>query len=189
MSETRLIRVLEALLPRFFPREPFLGPRKYRVVRMRPSASSGVLSRVELQIVQKTVGMPDMLLVPIWAGLAGSRTEMTPGGFALVQFIDGDRQQPYVCAFATADDPAWRPVDMVLDATTIQLGAGMSPAAVRVGDDVDCGALQVTMGAGSVATVAWIPPGGGAPQTIAVAPLFTPITGVAAEGSAKVSIE
>ncbi len=190
MIDTRLLRALRALLPALLPREPYLGPRRYRIVRMRPSASSADLTRVELQIVQAATGLPDLLIVPIWPGLAGSRAELTPGAHALVQFIDGDPGQPFVSHFATADDPAWRPVHLFLDATaTIQIGAGMSPAAARVGDSVDAGALQVVMGAGSVASVAWIPPGGGPPQTIATAPLFTTITGTVSSGSAKVSIE
>ena len=40
MIDTRLLRALRALLPALLPREPYLGPRRYRIVRMRPSASS-----------------------------------------------------------------------------------------------------------------------------------------------------
>ncbi len=136
MTETRLLRALRALLPALLPREPYLGPRRYRVVRMRPSASSSEQTRVELQIVSKAVGLPDALMVPVWAGAAGAHAELAPGAHVLVQFIDGDQGQPYVCAFSTRDDPGWRPVNATLDASaTVKIGPGAASVELAHGSD------------------------------------------------------
>lgn len=136
MSETRFLRNLEALVRRMFPRERFLGPRKYRLVRMRPSVASGDLTRAELQIVAKSTGMPDLLFVDIWPGMAGAWAKLQPGTLVLVEFVDGDPGQPVVRSFATADDPAWKPIDVTIDATgTMKLGP--SAARVDVADGTD----------------------------------------------------
>lgn len=151
MTSSRLLEALRALLPVLLPREPYLGPREYRVVRMRPSASSAEQTRVELQIVRAASGMPDQLMVPAWPGVAGAHAEATPGALVLVQFIDGDPGRPYVCAWSTRDDPAWRPATLTLDATeTVAIGEeaddvllGDAVAAViREGDAVTIGAVS-----------------------------------------------
>lgn len=189
MSDSRLLRALRALLPALLPREPFLGPRRYRVVRMRPSASSPALTRAELQIVNAAEGLPDLLIVPIWPGLAGSSSELTRGAHVLVDFIDGDRQQPRIAAFSTADDPAWRPVNTRIDATTaIAIGAGTMRPAAGVGDTVDWGKLSVATVGGGVTTITWIPP---QPPHTPVLITSTPvqIDALVSSGSAKVGIE
>jgi hypothetical protein len=123
VTSSRLLEALRALLPALLPREPYLGPRRYRVVRMRPSASSSEQTRVELQIVTAATGMPDVLMVPVWPGVAGAHAELAPGAHVLVEFIDGDPEQPFVAAFSTRDDPAWRPAYLTLDAAaTVRVG-------------------------------------------------------------------
>ena len=135
MSDNRILRALKALLPQLLPREPYLGPRRYRVVRMVPSASSSNLTRAELQIAQAATGLPDLLIVPVWPGFAGVSSELTPGAHVLVQFVDGDPRQPYVCAFSTPDDPAWKPVKTKIDADAINLGKAAG-VVIREGDTV-----------------------------------------------------
>lgn len=198
--ENRLLAALQRAARAEFPREQFLGPRKYRVVRMKPSASSSDMTRVELQIVKATTGIPDTLLVEVWPGTAGSSSELTPGALVLVDFIDGDREQPRISAMSTADDPFWRPVSMQVDATHevaigqrssfITIGLTPSPAAARVTDDVDMGLWVATPGSGGISGVTWIPPGGGSPVTIPITPaLPVQLTGKISSGSGKVSIE
>lgn len=136
VTEPRLFRALRALLPRFFPREPYAYPRKYRVIRMRPGTADATLTRFELQIVTKAAGFPDMLLVDAWPGIAGGRAEVMPGALVLVSFIDGDKGQPIVTHFATADDPAFKPVNTVLDASS-SVKIGKSAASVELASGSD----------------------------------------------------
>ena len=146
VTSSRLLEALRALLPVLLPREPYLGPREYRVVRMRPSASSAEQTRVELQIVRAASGMPDQLMVPAWPGVAGAHAEAAPGALVLVQFIDGDRGRPYVCAWSTRDDPAWRPTTLTLDATgTVKIGPSATAVEIAGGDVTD-----ISGGAGRV---------------------------------------
>jgi hypothetical protein len=140
MSESRLLNAMRAFAPMLFPREPFLGPRKYRLVRMLPSLSApSSLTRCELQIVKKATDLPDQLVIEMWPGLAGALAELAPGALVLLQFIDGDAQQPIITHFATADDPAWKPVNVRLEATdTIAIDAakvkvGASSSALELG--------------------------------------------------------
>lgn len=135
--ETRLVKALKALFPVLLPERAFLCPRKYRLVRMRPSLSSSDNTRAELQIVSKATGLPDLLLIDIWPGVAGSWANLQPGTFVLVDFIDGDPGQPIARSFATADDPAWRPIDVTLDCTgTMKLGPSASTVDIASGSEV-----------------------------------------------------
>lgn len=99
------------------------GVYRYRVVRMAGE-------RVELQAVRKAVGLPDLLPLSCWPGIAGAHAELAPGAEALVQFLEGDRGQPVVTAFAGADGPGFVPVRLTLG------GKAGAPAA-RQGDIVE----------------------------------------------------
>lgn len=100
------------------------GHYRYRVVRMAGD-------RVELQAVRKVVGLPDLLPLSAWPGIAGAHAELTPGAEVLVAFIEGDRAQPAVVAFAGKDGVGFVPVRLTLG------GPSGSPAA-RQGDIVEC---------------------------------------------------
>lgn len=101
------------------------GPVKYRVSRMN-------VDRVELQIVNRRAGLPDLLPISMWPGVAGVHSTLTPGAEVLVEFIDGDRSQPVVTHFAGKDGAGWSPVELVLDGTTVKIGAGAaSPIALK----------------------------------------------------------
>src|SRR5690606_23653254 len=92
------------------------GAWRYRVVRMRGD-------RVELQAVRRDAGLPDVLPVSMWPGLAGAHAELTGGAEVLVQFIEGDRTMPIVTHFAGKDGAGWAPANVTLDASTlIKLG-------------------------------------------------------------------
>lgn len=123
---------------------------RYRVVRM---ASDG---RVELQAVRRVVGLPDILPVSQWPGVAGCHAELTPGAIVLVQFIEGNRTMPIVTHYAGKDGTGFAPVSLVIGGTTGQ------PAA-RQGDSVEVllpPAQFVGTIAGSPATgvVSWLAP-------------------------------
>ncbi len=86
------------------------GLFRYRVVRMAGE-------RVELQAVRKLAGLPDLLPLSCWPGVAGAHANLRPGAEVLVGFIEGDRAQPVVLAFAGADGPGFVPVSLTLGGT------------------------------------------------------------------------
>lgn len=142
-TDTRLLRALRALLPALLPREPFAYPRRYRVVRAVPALTPDAAMRAELQIVKQATGFPDMLAVSAWPGVPGAAFELAPSAEVLVEFIDGDPQQPYVSAYKTPDDPHWRPVtsklsatdSIEIDATTVKVGPNATSVELGSGSD------------------------------------------------------
>lgn len=103
--------------------QTLLGKYRYRVVRMASE-------RVELQAVRKDAGLPDVLPLSMWPGVAGVHAELAPGAEVLVEFIEGDRAQPIVTHFAGKDGVGFVPVSLTLG------GADGAPCA-RQGDTVD----------------------------------------------------
>jgi len=99
------------------------GHYRYRVVRMAGD-------RVELQAIRKIVGLPDLLPLSFMPGIPGAHAELAPGAEVLVAFVEGDRAQPVVLAFAGKDTAGFVPVSLTLG------GAAGSPAA-RQGDMVE----------------------------------------------------
>lgn len=96
---------------------------RYRVVRMAQE-------RVDVQAVSTVAGLPDLLSISVWPGIAGAHAQLTPGSELLVGFIEGSRGQPYVAGFAGADKPGFVAVQLVLG------GKEGNPAA-RQGDVVE----------------------------------------------------
>jgi hypothetical protein len=68
------------------------GKRRYRVVNMAGD-------RVDLQIVRKASGWPDLASVAMWAGVAGVHADLTPGAEVLVELVEGDEAQPVIVGF------------------------------------------------------------------------------------------
>jgi hypothetical protein len=97
---------------------------RYRVVRM---AGDG---RVELQAVRRVVGLPDILPVSQWPGVAGVHAELAPGAVVLVEFIEGNRTLPIITHYAGKDGTGFVPVSLVI-------GGPDGPPAARSGDAVE----------------------------------------------------
>lgn len=94
------------------------GKWRYRVIQM-----SG--DRVELQAVRAAAGLPNILPISMAPGVAGVHSMLTPGSECLVEFIEGNRTQPFIAAFAGKDGNGFVPVETLIDATTmIKLGDG-----------------------------------------------------------------
>ncbi|MBA3841095.1 MAG: hypothetical protein H0X39_00470 [Actinobacteria bacterium] len=140
------------------------GAYRYRVVRM-------VADRVELQAVRRAAGLPDLLPVSVWPGIAGVHAVLTPGSECLVSFIEGDRTQPYLCAFAGHDGVGFVPV-------TLTLGGDTGPNAARNGDSVEV-LLPPAVFSGSI---------GGSPATGVLTFTLNKAVGVITSGSAKVRV-
>jgi hypothetical protein len=104
---SRLLDTVRSIVRETFPRYDYLGPRKYRVVRMSAD-------RVELQIVNRALGLPDILPISQWPGAAGVWAQLQPGALVLVQFIDGDPSQPIVTHYEPKGGAGFRPVEMHL---------------------------------------------------------------------------
>lgn len=155
------------------------GARRYRVVQMSSD-------RVELQVVRRASGLPDVLPVSMHPGAPGVHADLTPGAEVLVQFEDGSRELPFISHFMGKDGVGWAPVNLTLDATsTIKAGANATKAPAWA---IEIRAELVKI-AGALAQ-AQASPGGG-PLTWAPGTDY-PVAGIPAAsalGAAKVRVE
>jgi hypothetical protein len=140
------------------------GLYRYRVTRM-------VGDRVELQAVKRIVGLPDLLPLSMWPGIAGAHAELAPSADVLVQFVEGDRAQPVVTHFAGKDGTGFVP-------TRLTLGGVDGANAARLGDAVEV-LLPPAMFAGTV---------GGSPASGFLTFTTSKALGIITAGSAKVRI-
>lgn len=124
-----IARIVDAILA-----ERLLGHYRYRVVRM-------ATDRVELQLVERRRGLPDILPISQWPGVAGVHADLADGAHVLVAFVDGDPAQPAVVAYAGRDGIGWEP-------TALNVCGGTRGAA-RVDDEV-----EVTIPAGTFVVAA-----------------------------------
>jgi hypothetical protein len=141
------------------------GLYRYRVVRM---ASDG---RVELQAVRRIVGLPDLLPISQWPGVAGTHAELAPGTVVLVEFVEGDRGMPVITHFVGKDGSDFTPVSLVL-------GGIDGPPAARSGDAVEV-LLPPAVFSGTI---------GGAPASGVLTFPLMKTSGTITAGSAKVKI-
>jgi hypothetical protein len=137
-ASSELADAFSTLVRRSLP-DALHGVWRYRVVQMNGE-------RVELQIVEKASGLPNVLPVSQFPGIAGAHAELTPGAHVLVQFIGGKVTEPVVTHFEGRGGDGHTPVKLVLGGPSGKAAAG------RVGD-----AVQVTIPIGTVVVV----PGGG----------------------------
>jgi hypothetical protein len=115
-------RRLEAERKKFealFPHLPYLGTWEYRVVLL-----SG--TRLDLQPVRVSSGMPDLQRVPMRPGVAGAKSTLIPGCRVLVTFVDADPFRPEVVGFEDSDGGGFIPLLTSIDATTfVKLADGL----------------------------------------------------------------
>ena len=76
-----------------FPRYEFMGIYRYQVFQQTGE-------KLELQAVRKRPGLPDILPVEMFPGVAGAFAELQPDCTVLVQFLDGDPSLPVVTGYA-----------------------------------------------------------------------------------------
>ena len=110
--------------------ERVTGEKIWGLWRFRVTQRTG--DRVELQPVRAAAGLPDILPVSMWPGVAGSHAEVALGAEVLVEFIEGDRTMPIVRAFAGKDGVGHTPETHTLSVSSeLRLGgpdAFKSPA-------------------------------------------------------------
>lgn len=152
MSESKVLALLRRLVTQSLEPTRYHAAYRYRVVRMASA-------RVELQLVSRAVGLPDVLPVSLQPGVPGCVADLANGSIVLVMFVEGDPAQPVVTHFSRPDDPSYIPVNLGIDATgELTLGASAasveiaSPLATqgvaRVGDSV--GPFVITTGSTKV---------------------------------------
>ena len=98
----RLAGIVEAVIESILDRRAY-GLRKCRVIRVASD-------RVEVQPVRASMGLPEMLPISMWPGVAGIHATLTPGSEVLVQFVDGDRSQPVITHYVGKGGGGWVPV-------------------------------------------------------------------------------
>lgn len=162
-SRERLTGLLRAIARRA-NEDRLFGAYRYRVVRMNAE-------RVELQAVRKLPGLPDLLPLSMWPGIAGAHAELAPGAEVLVSFLEGDRAQPIVTHFAGADGQGFEPV-------RLHLGGTSGAPAARQGDAVEV-LLPPAMFAGTI---------GGSPASGVLTFTASKMLGTITAGSGKVRI-
>ncbi len=100
---------LQALLEQLDPDRPYRGLTEYRV-----GVSEG--TRLTLQPVRVSTGMPTLSRVPVRPGVPGLSGEVQNGTRVLVGFIDSDVARPFVAAFEEEDGDGFQPTTLTLRA-------------------------------------------------------------------------
>lgn len=121
-TEGRLVALLRTIVERVMARRLY-GKYRYRVLKMNGD-------RVDLQAVSKAAGLPDVLPVSMWPGVAGVHAELTKGAEVLVEFLEGRRSMPVVTGFAGKDGKGFVPV-------SITIGGPTGAPIARQGDAVE----------------------------------------------------
>lgn|GEM_PF-974693 len=101
-----------------------------RFYEFRVVAMAG--DRVELQAVNPSDGIPDLIPVSVWAGTSGYKAALTPSSQVLVGFRGGDPQRPFIAFYEPPENDGWRPVELNLDATD-KVSVGEQSQSVEVG--------------------------------------------------------
>lgn len=103
--------------------EQLAGVYRYRVVGRRGD-------RVECQRVAPLAGLPDLLPISHWPGVAGTHAELADGAELLVAFVDADPSRPIVVGYAGKDGVGWVPTSFELQASS---SAAIVAPSVRLG--------------------------------------------------------
>jgi hypothetical protein len=163
----RLPRLLRAIVQRV-TEGPLWGAYRYKVVSMAPDG------RVNLQVVRKSSGVPDLLPVTQWPGVAGAYAELADGAEVLVEFEEGDRGRPFIAHFTPRDGGGHSP-------ESISFCGGSRPGA-GVGDRVE---IFASTGVPIAFTgMVGVPPA--ATPLVGTFILTAPLMGVISTGSSRV---
>lgn len=107
----------------------YLKTYQYRIVLEN---SDG---RLQLQAVDPSQGMPDMLPLRIWPGMSGDSAQLKPSSEVLVHFVNGNPLAPAVLGFSSQAIPLKRTIDASLEvevgpsAALVALAGGVTPLA------------------------------------------------------------
>ena len=177
MTGSRLLDALRAIVRETFPRLDFFGLYRYRVMAMNGN-------RVDLQVVKKANGLPDLQAITMPNGVAGAWSELDVGQVVLVAFAEGDPSLPVITHFAPRDTTAdaWLPVQTRLDASDeIRIGSSVATAVRLVDGDQPIAREGDTTATGTLTIANTAPPGGilitYTPPGLGAVPVVATITG------------
>lgn len=126
-NTSRRLSAWRALFDQLDPDRDYRAVWEYRVV-----LQSG--SRLELQPVLASSGMPMLRRVPMRPGVSGCKSQVALGSYVLVGFVNASRGRPVVLGFADADSEGFTPLLTEIDASTfVKIGAGLKPI-IAAGD-------------------------------------------------------
>lgn len=136
VSESRTLRAFRAIVRALTERTDYHALVRYRVVK-------NTAGRVELQAVKKAGPWPDTLPVSLQPGAPGVKGVPKLAAVVLVSFVEGDPSLPVVSHFARTDDPAWLPISVALDASTlVRVGEHAASTELGSGDQAFTGTNQ-----------------------------------------------
>lgn len=140
----------------------------YRITSQAPDG------RLALQAVDKAQGLPDMIPIAPWAGMAGLSAKFTPGAMVRVSFPSGDPGQ----AIADLYEPGVLPSEVTLDALAFVHVGGPTPLVLAPPYAALLAALTTFSGALAALTSAPLTPVGAAGTALqtALAALPPPAT-------------
>lgn len=106
----QLERIFRAIVERIM--NGFLyGKYRYRVVSMSADG------RVNVQAVAKGAGVPDLLTIEQWPGVAGAHATLTNGAIVAVEFLEGRRDLPIVSGYAGKQSSGFVPERLTFGAS------------------------------------------------------------------------
>ena len=142
IQPTKKLQAMYEIVRSWFPRYDFLGKYRYRVVSVESD------NRVKLQAVRKIAGLPNILPVKMYPGIAGCLAKLTPSSIVLVEFIEGDPALPIISSYSDSSDGGFRPANLTIDAYS-----STESSFIRIGRSSD----QIILGAGDQQKIARYP--------------------------------
>jgi hypothetical protein len=130
-------------------RAGFLRSYRYRLTVYSGPAPTGGPNRMQLQAVTPTPGIPFLIPITPWSGVAGVVSTLAPGQEVLVTFENADPTIPHVVCYSTASTdgtPLGRPLKTTMDAVT-ELDIGPTCLVTNVGAT---GLVNLAGGAGAL---------------------------------------
>lgn len=160
-GQSQLARELARIVEQVMSRR-LHGRWRYRVVQIS-------VDRLELQPVRRDAGLPDVLPISMWPGVAGSHAKPALGAEVLVEFLEGDRTRPVVTGFSGKDGTGHVPDEQTLSVgTTLRLGGGGATSAVALAPDVNTRLNDITTALNAFVSAVPVANDGGAALQTAV---------------------
>lgn len=165
---------------RYWTRCDFLKMYRYRLQQYQGPGPGGGPSRLALQAVVPAAGMPDLIPIAPWSGMAGVVATLADSQEVLVAFENADPTLPRIVLYSLQGLPqklsldAQQELDVGPTVPVIKL-AGGGAAVARDGDTIGIGILVADLTTGAVT------------QSTPPTKLVPGITGIIVAGSSKVS--
>lgn len=127
----------------YWTRATYLRVYRYRLVQYQGNGPAGGPSRMALQSATPGTGMPDMLPIAPWSGVAGVVSQLAPSQEVLVVFEDANPSLPRVIGYslvASGTEPVGAvsslPLSTTIDAKT-ELDVGPTVPLVKIAGGTD----------------------------------------------------